>query len=69
MAFNPLNILILMVIVIIPIIPTFWALVDLPRRRFSSTKSKVIWFAVVSTLPCLGATLYFLLARRNTQPL
>jgi hypothetical protein len=41
---------------------------DLPKRRFSSTTSKVIWFAVVSTLPCLGATLYILLARRNTQP-
>jgi hypothetical protein len=69
MDFKPLNLLILMVIAIVPVIPTFWAIVDLPRRRFSSTKSKVIWFAVVSTLPCLGATLYFLLARRNTQPL
>jgi hypothetical protein len=69
MDFKPLNLLILMVIAIVPVIPTFWAIVDLPRRRFSNTKSKVIWFAVVSTLPCLGATLYFLLARRNTQPL
>jgi len=69
MDFKPLNLLVLMVIAIVPVIPTFWAIVDLPRRRFSSTKSKVIWFAVVSTLPCLGATLYFLLARRNTQPL
>jgi hypothetical protein len=43
--------------------------VDVPRRRFASTKSKMIWFAVVSMLPCIGATLYFLLARRNTQPL
>ena len=49
-----------MVIVIIPVIPTMWAIVDLPKRRFSSTKSKVIWFAVVSTLPCLGAILYIL---------
>ena len=69
MTFNPLSLLILIVIVIIPMIPTFWAIVDLPKRRFSSTKSKVIWFAVVSTLPCIGATLYFLLVRRNTQPL
>ena len=69
MTFNSLNLLILIAIVIIPIIPTFWAIVDLPKRRFPSTKSKVIWFAIVSTLPCLGATLYFLLVRRNTQPL
>ncbi|MGO9415725.1 MAG: PLDc N-terminal domain-containing protein [Syntrophobacteraceae bacterium] len=64
-----MKLLILMVIVIIPVIPTMWAIVDLPGRRFSSTKSKVIWFAVVSTLPCLGAILYILLVRRNTQPL
>ena len=69
MTFNTLNLLIIMAIVIIPIIPTFWAIVDLPKRRFSSTKSKVIWFAVVSTLPCIGGTLYFLLVRRKTQPL
>ena len=53
--------MILAVIVAVPVIPTFWAIVDLPRRRFSSTKYKVIWFAVVSTLPCLGAALYFYL--------
>ncbi len=69
MALNQLNLLVVVVIIIIPIIPTLWAIVDLPKRRFSSTKSKVIWLAVVSTLPCLGAILYFLLARRNTQPL
>jgi len=69
MTFNPFNMLIFVVIIIIPIVPTLWAIVDLPRRRFSSTKSKVIWFAVVSTVPCLGATLYFLLVRRKTQPL
>ena len=68
MAFNPLNLGILIVIITIPIISTFWALVDEPRRRFPSTKSKMIWFAVVSMLPCIGATFYFLLARRNTQP-
>ena len=68
MTFNLLNLLILIAIVIIPIIPTFWAIADVPRRRFSSTRAKVLWFAVVATLPCLGAALYILLARRNTQP-
>jgi len=69
MTFNPLKLLIVIAIVILPFIPTYWAIMDLPKRRFSSTKSKFIWFAVVSTLPCLGATLYFLLARRKTQPI
>ena len=69
MGFSPVNFLLVIVIALIPLIPTFWAILDLPKRRFSSTKSKLIWFAVVSSLPCIGATLYFLLARRNTQPL
>ncbi len=69
MTFNPLKLLIVIAVIILPFIPTYWAIMDLPKRRFPSTKSKFIWFAVVSTLPCLGATLYFLLARRKTQPI
>ena len=69
MAFNPFNMLVLFVILLIPVIPTLWALVDLPRRRFSRTKWKVIWFALVATLPVFGAVLYFALVRRNTEPL
>jgi hypothetical protein len=69
MTFSTLNLLIVAVIVILPMIPTFWAILDLPRRRFSSTKYKVIWFAVVATLPCIGAILYIFLARGRTQPL
>jgi thiol:disulfide interchange protein len=69
MTFDPVNLGIFIAILIVPIIPTLWAIVDLPRRRFASARSKVLWFALVSTLPCLGATLYILLARRHTQPL
>lgn len=69
MSFDPLNLLVLAIILIIPMIPTFWAILDLPRRRFARLRYKVLWFAVVSTLPCIGAALYILLARRHTQPL
>ena len=69
MTFNPLNMLILFVILLIPLIPTLWAIVDLPRRRFSRTRWKVLWFGLVATLPVLGAILYFALARRHTEPL
>jgi hypothetical protein len=69
MTFSTLNLLIVAVIVIVPIVPTFWAILDVPKRRFSSTKYKVIWFAVVAALPCLGAILYFLLVRGRTQRL
>jgi len=68
MPFNTLNLLVVITILIIPIIPTLWAIVDLPKRRFSSPRSKVFWFAMVATLPCLGAVLYILVARRGTQP-
>lgn len=68
MTLNPFNMLILFVILLIPVVPTFWAIVDLPRRRFSRTRWKVIWFAVVATLPVFGAILYFALARRHTEP-
>jgi hypothetical protein len=69
MSFNPVNLAIFIAILIVPIIPTLWAIADLPRRRFTRTRYKVLWFALVATLPCLGATLYILLARRHTQPL
>ncbi|MDA8305583.1 MAG: PLDc N-terminal domain-containing protein [Deltaproteobacteria bacterium] len=69
MTFNPFNMLILFVILLIPVIPTLWAIVDLPRRRFSRTKWKVIWFALVATLPVFGAVLYFAVGRRHTEPL
>ncbi|MHC1726791.1 MAG: PLD nuclease N-terminal domain-containing protein [Syntrophobacteraceae bacterium] len=63
------KIIVLVLIFLIPLIPTFWAILDIPRRRFPSTKSKMIWFAVVSTLPCVGGIFYFLLGRRQTQPI
>jgi hypothetical protein len=64
----PLKMLILAVIFVLPLVPTFWAIQDIPRRRFASPRKKLAWFAAVSTLPCLGAVLYLLIARRHTQP-
>ncbi len=63
------NIVILMVILAIPLIPTFWAILDIPRRQFATPKQKLVWFFTVSTLPCVGAILYILFGRRHTSPL
>ena len=60
--------LLVVILLILPLIPTFWAILDIPKRRFSSIKKKIIWFVVVSSLPCVGALLYLLLARRHTEP-
>ena len=64
----PLKLLILVAIFVLPLAPTFWAIQDIPRRRFATPRKKLAWFAVVSTLPFLGAMLYILIARRHTQP-
>jgi hypothetical protein len=60
--------LLVVVLLILPLIPTFWAILDIPKRRFSSIKKKIIWFVVVSSLPCVGALFYLALARRHTEP-
>ena len=64
----PFKLLLVGVILILPLLPTFWAILDIPKRRFSSYKKKMIWFLVVSTLPLVGAIFYIALARRHTEP-
>lgn len=65
----PLKLLLVIAIFLLPLVPTFWAILDVPRRRFPSSKKKVVWFVTVSTLPFLGAVLYLLIARRHTSPM
>jgi hypothetical protein len=62
------RLLLVIILLILPLVPTFWAILDIPRRRFSSLKKKIIWFLMVSSLPCVGALLYLALARRHTEP-
>jgi hypothetical protein len=65
----PVKIVLLVIVLLLPMAPTFWAILDIPKRRFSSTKKKVLWFFVVATLPFLGAILYLTFVRRHTHPL
>ncbi len=62
----PLKILILIIVFVLPLVPTFWAIQEIPKRRFKSRRRKMLWFAVVATLPCLGALAYFAFERRRT---
>jgi hypothetical protein len=64
----PVKIVLVLLLLALPVIPTFWALVDIPRRRFPSPRKKMLWFFTVSTLPFLGAVLYILFMRRHTEP-
>ena len=65
----PFKILIVVLILTLPMVPTFWAIFDIPKRRFPTRARKVIWFALVATFPFFGAVFYILFARRTTEPL
>lgn len=65
----PLKILAVAALVCLPLVPTFWAILDIPKRQFSSPRKKAVWFAVVSTFPFVGAMFYIALARRHTEPI
>jgi|GEM_PF-1396817 len=51
----------------VPLIPTFWAIQDVPKRRFKSSRRKIAWFIIVSTFPFIGAVAYILLERKKTE--
>jgi hypothetical protein len=65
----PLQILIVVALFAVPLAPTFWAILDIPKRQFESSQKKMIWFFAVSTLPLIGAVFYILIGRRRTQAL
>jgi len=63
----PFRILLVIILFAIPLVPTFWAIQDIPKRRFASSRAKTVWFAFVATVPFVGAMFYILLGRRNTR--
>ncbi|MGC8719656.1 MAG: PLDc N-terminal domain-containing protein [Thermodesulforhabdaceae bacterium] len=64
-----LSVVLTLLILFVPLLPTFWAIQDIPKRRFSSTKRKIIWFLTVSTIPFFGAIGYLIFERRKTEPM
>jgi hypothetical protein len=65
----PFKFLLVVILLVLPLVPTFWAIVDIPKRRFATTKKKIIWFLVVATLPFVGAVFYLAIARRYSEPI
>ena len=57
------RILILIVLLLLPMVPTIWAIRDIAHKSFPSLKTKVIWFAVVTLLPPIGALIYIFIGR------
>ncbi len=64
----PVKLLVLAILFILPMVPTFWAIVDIPKRRFSTRKKKIGWFVLAASVPCVGGLAYLLFVRRHTEP-
>jgi len=58
-----LRILLLVAAFILLFLPTVWAIRDIAYRSFPSLKAKVIWFALVTLLPPIGAFVYIAVGR------
>jgi len=62
-----LRILLLVGVFILLFLPTVWAIRDIAYRSFPTLKSKVIWFAVVTLLPPIGAFVYIAVGRSRAN--
>ena len=54
-----------LLILLLPMVPTFWAIVDIAYRDFGTLKKKALWGAVIVFVPCLGGLVYLILGRRQ----
>ena len=60
-----LRILLLVGVFILLFLPTVWAIRNIAYRSFPTFKAKVIWFAVVTLLPPIGAFVYIAVGRHR----
>jgi len=62
-----LRILLLVGVFILLFLPTMWAIRDIAYKSFPSLKTKVIWFALVTLLPPIGAFVYIAVGRHRAS--
>ena len=55
----------ILLILILPIVPTFWAIIDVAYREFPSIKTKALWGVFVVFVPCIGGIVYLIIGRRQ----
>ncbi|MBE9580491.1 MAG: PLDc_N domain-containing protein [Proteobacteria bacterium] len=53
----------ILLMLILPMVPTFWAIVDLAHRDFGTLRKKALWGVFVVFLPCLGGLVYLIFGR------
>ena len=62
-----LRILLLVGVFVLLFLPTVWAIRNIAYRSFPTFKAKVIWFAVVTLLPPIGAFVYIAVGRSRAN--
>ncbi len=50
-----------------PLLIVFFALLDLRSRRFEDYNKKVLWIFIITFLPIVGAMIYFVSGRKQSQ--
>jgi len=66
---NTVNLIILLVILILPMLLTFWAIRDVAYGQFPTLQAKYIWLVVVTLLPAVGALVYLVAGRSQRRPM
>ena len=64
----PIPYLLIALLIFLPLAFTFWAIFDIPKRRFSEPKKQMTMFWVVASLPVIGALIYVIAVRPKTEP-
>jgi hypothetical protein len=62
-----LRILLIVGVFILLFLPTVWAIRDIAYKSFPSLQTKVIWLAVVTLLPPIGALVYIAVGRSRAS--
>jgi hypothetical protein len=57
--------LLTLLILLLPMVPTFWAIVDVAYRDFGTVRKKALWGVFVICVPCLGGLVYLIFGRRQ----
>ena len=61
----PLKIALLVCILLLPMLPTFWAIHHVATGRFERVGTKYGWLAIVAFLPAIGAIFYIIFGRKK----
>lgn len=58
--------IILLVFILLPGILWLWAIIDLVKRNFADSTTKIIWALVIIFIPFVGSILYLVVGRSKT---